>query len=522
MADTRIQVLGLGGTTQILRAALDILGFNTLSKLEAVRALSEAIDAGRFDLQTVRGAIADRAAANNPAQAAGGVTAVTAVAVRAENTALKVTADLAALCGEVAASRQEVTNWHNQLERSIYALRDRADFGVSEYNRIDLTLASISKDLNGAHASAARAENLAAQAIATAQAQGQGFQPDPAQVAQAVAQAVAAAFRPFEQAVVDAGAQAQVGALVAAQITGTFPASQVFGVPAIDSKLKPVGFSVWDHPEAPSVDKTYIWTEPLLLHLAYAECNDLNLWFFGAKGTGKTIAAQQFAARTGRKFVRINFNKYTEPSDFLGGTGILNGNTEFQLQDFLSAYTTPGAVILLDEVSMASAGCLAPLHGLLEPHAAISIGGKVWRKAYGCLIMVADNTAGNGDDSGRYTGTQPQNSAFGERFAASFKFDYLSIAQETQAVVNHTGCNPALAAHILGGVTLARAQVETGDIVDAPSIRCVIAYIKALAFMSPARAWASCIAARQPVEGQVALEAIRLATIDESVVSSLI
>jgi MoxR-like ATPase len=279
---------------------------------------------------------------------------------------------------------------------------------------------------------------------------------------------------------------------------------------------------VWDHGESPAIDNNFIWTTEVLLHLAYAERNNLNLWFGGPKGTGKTVSAQQFAARTGRKFVRINFHKYTEPSDYLGGTGILNGDTQFQPQDFLSAYTTPGCVILLDEVSNSSPGCLAPLNGLLEPQAAVNIGGHVWRKAQGVIIIAADNTMGNGDDSNRYAGTQTQNSAFGERFSASMKFDYLPLEQEIQAVVNHTGCNPALAKHVISSVRILRAQVETGDIVDAPSIRCVIAYIRALALMSPLQAWASCIAARQPIEGQVALEAVRLATIDESVIKNLI
>jgi hypothetical protein len=98
------------------------------------------------------------------------------------------------------------------------------------------------------------------------------------------------------------------------------------------------------------------------------------------------------------------------------------------------------------------------------------------------------------------------------------KFEFLSLKQETQAVVNHTGCNPLLAKHILGAVNLARSKVDTGDIVDAPSIRCVIAYIRALSLMPPAQAWASCIAARQPIEGAAALEAIRIASIDETAI----
>jgi len=518
ISNTRVQILALGATTAICNAAQDILGLNTLSKLEAVNALASGVDSGSFDLQTIKGAIADRNSLANPGQAAGSLTAVTAVAVRAESTALQARTDLHNLSGEFRAAKTDWNNRADDLLKSIHTLRDRADSSVGEYNRVDNLISNIKLDISGVTASAVRAENLAAQAMDAARAQQPAIGPDPAQVAQAVADAVASAFRPFAQAVIDAGAQAQVGAMVSAQVAGIFPAKHVFGLDLNDPKGKPVEFAVWDHGDAPAIDNTFIWTESILSHLAYAERFDLNIWFGGNKGTGKTVSAQQYAARTGRKFVRINFHKYTEPSDYLGGTGILNGNTEFQAQDFLSAYTTPGTVILLDEVCRASAGCLAPLNGLLEPHAAVNIGGTVWRKAQGVIIIAADNTMGNGDDSGRYAGTQLQDSAFGERFSASIAFDYLPLRQETKAVVNHTGCNPLLAKHVLNAVNLARSKVSTGDIVDAPSIRCVIAYIRALALMPPAQAWASCIAARQPIEGAAALEAIRVASIDETAI----
>jgi MoxR-like ATPase len=515
MSNIKIQILAFGSTSAICAAAADLLGLNTLSKITAVNALAEKIEQGYFDLNTVKQTIMNRSGGVQSTQAA---PAVNAVAIRAEATALQVKADLASLSGEFGSTRIDLNKKVDGLEKSIQTLRDRADSSVGEYNRVDNLISGIHTDIKGVYNSAVRAENLAAQAIDLARTQQPAAGPDPAQVAAAVASAVAVAFKPFEQAVIDAGAQAQVGALVSAQVAGVFPAKNVFGFALNDSKGKPVEFAVWDHADAPEIDNTFIWTESVLSHLAYAERFDLNLWFGGSKGTGKTVSAQQYAARTGRKFVRINFHKYTEPSDYLGGTGILNGNTEFQAQDFLSAYTTPGCVILLDEVCRASAGCLAPLNGLLEPRAAVNIGGHVWRKAPGVIIIAADNSMGNGDDSGRYAGVQLQDSAFGERFAASMKFEFLSLKQETQAVVNHTGCNPLLAKHILGAVNLARSKVDTGDIVDAPSIRCVIAYIRALSLMPPAQAWASCIAARQPVEGAAALEAIRISSIDETAI----
>jgi hypothetical protein len=69
---------------------------------------------------------------------------------------------------------------------------------------------------------------------------------------------------------------------------------------------------------------------------------------------------------------------------------------------------------------------------------------------------------------------------------------------------------------------MARAKVDTGDVVDAPSIRSVIAFIRALDVSSIDDAWATTVAARQPSESAGALEAIRKATLNPTLINTLI
>lgn len=345
---------------------------------------------------------------------------------------------------------------------------------------------------------------------------------DPAAVAAEVSQAVAAAFKPFAQAVSDAGAEAAVGNLSAVSIVRRDTAKAVFGVTVKDAKGNPVMVDVWDHPGAPAVDPTFIWTAPILRHLLLSQSTGENVWFGGDKGTGKSETARQFAARTGRGFTRINFHKYSAQEDYLGATGLQNGSTQFEPQAFLQAYTSPSTIILLDEVTNADPGNLAPLNGLLEPGAAVSIGGQVWRRAPGVLCFAADNTLGSGDQSGRYAGTRDMNSSLIDRFSRIVRFEFLPVKQEVDAVVRHTGCRPELAQHVIEAVNIARQKVTTGDIVDAPSIRSVIAFIRALAAMPVDEAWQSTIAARQPAESALALEAIRTASINETLIQSLV
>jgi MoxR-like ATPase len=95
----------------------------------------------------------------------------------------------------------------------------------------------------------------------------------------------------------------------------------------------------------------------------------------GTRAQGKSETARQFAAYTGRSFVRINFHKFTTTEDYVGAIGLEDGQTVFKQGDFLKAFTSPSTVILLDEVTNADAGELATLNGFLRPNSAVTYGG---------------------------------------------------------------------------------------------------------------------------------------------------
>jgi MoxR-like ATPase len=531
-------ILAMGGTAAVVGAAQNLLGRGTMSKLEAAQALAEAVDQGRMTLGTVRQTVALAAAPgaaqmqpytpeltnpqpapkNPDISAALANTATQAVALRAESLALQATQEIVGLRNTVmlidGSARTQADNLlaaktsFEQLQRDLVALDTLLG------NR----LATVQRASERAGDAAAAAKAAAAQAVADAAL----VRIDPAEVTQAVAQAVASAFKPFHAAVVEVSAQTVIGAMVQTMVVDRLPCLQVFGIDLLDRAGQPVLVDIWDHADAPAIDPCFIWSEPILAHLLLSQDSGDPIWLGGEKGTGKTQTAMQWAAKTGRGFTRINFSKYTSPDDYLGATGLENGATVFQPQAFLKAYSCPSSVILLDEITNADPGNLAPLNGLLEPGAAVNIGGTVWRKATGVMVMAADNTLTAGDDSGRYAGTRPMNPALADRFSRVVPFKYLPVEREVEAVVRHTACNPGLARHILAAVTLCRAGVDAGDVVDAPSIRSVVAYIRALRLLSPADAWISTIASRQPVEGQTALEAIRIASLDETLILKLL
>ena len=342
---------------------------------------------------------------------------------------------------------------------------------------------------------------------------------DDRKVEEAVAKVVADAFAPFKQAVEAAGAQAVVADLSSVHVVGTETCLDAFGVNVLDRAGNQLTVDIWNDPTAPAVDPNFIWTEGILQHLLLSQDTGESIWFGGPKGTGKSETARQFAAVTGRAFKRINFHKYTSAEDYIGAVGLENGQTVFKRGDFLSAFTHPSTVILLDEVTNADPGELAPLNGFLEPNSAVSFGGAVQRRAPGVLVFAADNTLGNGDDSGRYAGTRSMNSALVDRFARVVQFDYLPLSSEVEAVVRHTGCDAKLAEHIMVAVGIAREKVQTGEVIDAPSIRSVIAFVRALRVLPIDKAWATTIAARQPAESLPGLTAIYISSISEETIN---
>lgn len=516
-------ILAAGGAAAVQRAADHMINVLDVGKLGAAKALSYAIDDGTVTLDAVLAYIKQSAALvtasiplNNPQPAFPAASA--AVASRAESLALQANQTIVGLETRLRQLDQDIKDTGTLVATNSENVRLRSESANQSLNQrqtvIEIKADAAAAAAKLATATATEAWNEATAAVAAASA----FKPDPTAVALAVADAVAAAFKPFVATVEAAGAQAAVGAMVSARIIGSGSALAVFGVDVRDRAGNAVMVDLWDAQDTPAVDPCFIWTDAILRHLLLSQATGENLWFGGEKGTGKSETARQFAARTGRSYCRINFNKHSAPEDFLGATGLINGATEFQPQSFLKSFIAPGTVILLDEPTNSDPGVLAPLNSLLEAGSVTTIGNLGWRRAPGVVVFAADNTLTNGDDSGRYAGTKQMNSALADRFARIVRFDFLPIDQEVDAVVRHTGCTFGLARHIIGAVTLAREKVSTGDIVDAPSIRSIVAYIRALKLLSPSEAWATCIASRQPTEGAAALEAIRIAAIDESLI----
>lgn len=417
---------------------------------------------------------------------------------------------------QTATEVRTLQNTVSSIGRDVAALETRIN---SQGQQQASAVAALQGKVEAAtQASAAEAKSLRAQVQTLADGLGRVTVP-PEELRAAMRQAIDDAWAPIRAAAEANGTQAQVQAQVAGP-SGRASALDVFGVDARDARGRVLMFSTWAD-AAPPVDSTHIWTESTLRMLALAESTGRNAWLAGPAGVGKSQTVQQYAARTGRAFERFQMHKLAGVDDFLGCVGIKGGETVFQAGPILRAFTTPGAVCLIDEPATGSPAVMAVLNGLLEPGSPrISHGERVYTRATGNLFFGADNSNGQGDSGGRFAGVQQMNTATMDRFSFVIPVSYLDPADESAALVRHTGCSQVMADHVIQAFALARAKVETGDLIDPPTFRQAIGFVQACSVLPVAQAWQVTVAARQPMESQVALAAVYSAAIDEILIDS--
>lgn len=188
------------------------------------------------------------------------------------------------------------------------------------------------------------------------------------------------------------------------------------------------------------------------------------IWLKGEAGTGKTALVDFIAASTSRPFTRIAHHASNEVGDLIGQYTMKNGTVEWQDGAFTRAIRIPYNVILLDEPTQNAQACQMYQTVLDEGYLTIEATSEVVHVAEGVQIVAADNTAGHGDDTGRYDGTAPVNTAFLDRFDEIIPMDYMTENDEQNALVVSTGCKATTAIEL---VYFANA-VRRSDEIDQP------------------------------------------------------
>jgi MoxR-like ATPase len=154
----------------------------------------------------------------------------------------------------------------------------------------------------------------------------------------------------------------------------------------------------------------------------------------GAAGSGKTTALQLAAGISGRPFFYFNLGSTNDPrSAIIGNTHFdKNKGTYFAQSEFITAITTPNAVILMDELSRINLEAGNILLTVLDHQRYLRIDESpetpVIRVAEGVSFLATANIGSE------YTGTITIDQALRERFGIEIEMDLLTKEKQHELI----------------------------------------------------------------------------------------
>lgn len=237
----------------------------------------------------------------------------------------------------------------------------------------------------------------------------------------------------------------------------------------------------------PTINPHYMPNMEALSALAYAvEETATPTMMTGKPSVGKSSLAEFLAAITKRPFYRFNYNGTMDSSSLLGTQTASGGSTHWHDGLITEAIQCPDAILLHDEWTFAPAEVVAALQYLLEVNGKLvladkpgAVEDKIIYPAEGVRMVFADNTRGNGDVTGKYVGTQPQNSATIDRIGTFIEVKFLS--EQDEAKMLH-GMFPQATDRLITScvkvANLCRKGFDDGQISTVMSLRVLCSWIQ--------------------------------------------
>jgi len=244
--------------------------------------------------------------------------------------------------------------------------------------------------------------------------------------------------------------------------------------------------TLWDgaHPDTPSIYPGYVWPDATVVALSQIK-RGRNVFLWGPAGAGKTEFAQQIAARLGRPFVLISCDASTDAATLVGMTVPRDGGVTFQPGQLVRAIQTPGAVICIDEPSLARPGALFVFQNVLTPNRALFVQetGQRIKVAPGVIFIGCDNTNGTGGGARKgFHGSQPLNAATMDRFGVRIRLSWLEPATEAKLIRTAvSGCTIELATLLVQAATLTRQAASNQVLTEGLGLRRLFSWAELLA-----------------------------------------
>ena len=216
------------------------------------------------------------------------------------------------------------------------------------------------------------------------------------------------------------------------------PAPAVKSAPTIPTAPSaPVSTEFTNTTLVPSKMTTYVpWGHHTDIETILKSGHFAPIFVTGLSGNGKTTMIEQACARLKREFYRVNITAQTDEDDLLGGFRLIDGNTVWCDGPVIRAMKA-GGVLLLDEIDLGGhlMMCLQPV---LEGKGVYVKKINEWvQPAAGFTILATANTKGQGDDTGKFSGTGMMNEAMLDRFHFTMEQPYATATTERKILLKN-------------------------------------------------------------------------------------
>ena len=235
----------------------------------------------------------------------------------------------------------------------------------------------------------------------------------------------------------------------------------------------------------PEIDPVYRPNLKSLCELAYSIDHTVSpVMLEGMPSVGKSSLQNYFNAITNRPMFRFNYNGTMDSASLLGTQSAKAGSTQWHDGLIAEAIQVPYAVLLNDEWSCCPPEVVMAMQYLLERNGKLllpdkpgSAADKFITPAVGVRIVFADNTKGNGDATGKFVGTQPQNSATLDRIGSFIHVDFLPKNDEID-MLQHVfpDLTKRLASAMVGVAGLCRTAYAQGNLPIIMSARVLFSW----------------------------------------------
>jgi len=259
----------------------------------------------------------------------------------------------------------------------------------------------------------------------------------------------------------------------------TITYEQIVGEPHPDGVVRnyPAFLGAWDYPEdVPEPNPKWVRDHKTLPILVAAVMYRKNALAVGEAGSGKTTDVREVAARVGIPYYRVNGVGGSEPSDFVGGSQLSdgeNGSVTKWVDGVMVRPCLHGGLLHVDESSKNSPITNQIFQSVAEAKSTRCLfryghedETQIRVPIHNEFMMVAtDNVRGTGDNQDRYTATEVQDVSFLNRFCYKYRKDYMEPSAEVYMLTqNYPWVTTTLAELMVKFGNLIREGVRNGAI----------------------------------------------------------